>query len=43
MTCWGWWSDGFGWQPEDTALVAMTLGLIALFSGLAIFAWRVLP
>ncbi len=35
---WNWWSDGFGWQPEDTVLIAMTLGLIALYSSLAICA-----
>ncbi len=35
---WGWWSDGFGWQPEDTALVTMTAGLIALCACLTIFS-----
>lgn len=35
---WGWWSDGFGWQPEDTALVVITLAVSALFAGLAICA-----
>lgn len=34
---WGWWSDGFGWQREDTALVAMTLGLAVLCVGAFLF------
>lgn len=29
---WGWWSDGFGWQGEDTVLI-LILAAFVLFIG----------
>ncbi len=30
MIRWGWWSDGFGWQSEDTFLVTIAVSVVLL-------------